>query len=356
MTDKSQLSQWPHAGAPPITQAILRAAPEDFVVEEQMDIVPSGAGEHLWLQVRKRGVNTDFVARVLARAAGVPARAVSYAGMKDRHAIATQWFSVHLPGRAAPDLTAVLPEEIEVLAIQRHARKLQRGALTGNRFGIVLRDCRGDRERLVQRIEEIGRTGVPNYFGEQWFGRDRGNLARAEEMFRGARVGDRHLRGVYLSAARSLLFNEVLARRIADGTWNNALEGDVFVLNGTNSFFIPDTIDDVIQRRLAQGDIHPSGPLWGEGEPPSRGEVLALELGVVQHDAVLVDGLTRAGLAQERRALRLLARDLVVEWFDATTLKLSFFLSAGAYATTVLRELARYRDVQVAATQDGNDT
>ena len=345
-SDRSDPCAWPCAGTPPLTRAILRVTPEDFVVDEQIDIALSATGEHLWLQVRKRGVNTNFVARLLARAAGVPQRAVSYAGMKDRHAVTTQWFSVHLPGRETPDLTAALPPEIDVLAAHRHARKLQRGALTGNRFTIVLRECIGDHEQLLQRVEAIARTGVPNYFGEQRFGRDGGNIARAEAMFRGTSVRDHHQRGIYLSAARSLLFNEILARRVAATTWDCGLAGDVFILNGTNSFFVPPEIDDVIQRRLVQGDIHVSGPLWGAGELPSRGDIRALEVSVAQEYPVLAEGLARARLAQERRALRLLARDLEVVWLDATTLKLSFALHAGSYATTVLRELACYRDAQ----------
>ncbi len=338
-------TDWPRAGVPPLARALLRVTPEDFIVDEQIDIALSGVGEHLWLNVRKRGFNTDAVARQLAQAAGVPPRAVSYAGMKDRHAITTQWFSIHLPGREDPDLTAALPSEIEVLVAHRHARKLQRGALTGNRFSIVLRDCEGGRDPLQRRVEEVGRGGVPNYFGEQRFGRDHANIARAEAMFGGERIRDHHQRGIYLSAARSLIFNEVLAHRIAAGTWNGALEGDVFVLNGSNSFFVPDAIDEVIKRRLAEGDIHVSGPLWGAGEPPSRADVRAQEEAVAQRYTTLADGLARAELKQERRALRLVPKQLVAEWLDATTLKLSFILPAGTYATTVLREFACYRDV-----------
>src|SRR5947207_580091 len=133
-SDRSHMSAWPCAGAPPLVEAALRTQPDDFAVDEQIDIALNGAGEHLWLHVRKRGANTDFVARALARAAGVPPRAVSYAGMKDRHAVTTQWFSVHLPGREAWDLSGRLAPEVDILAAHRHARKLQRGALAGNRF------------------------------------------------------------------------------------------------------------------------------------------------------------------------------------------------------------------------------
>lgn len=336
---------WPMTAAPPLTQALLRVQPEDFIVEEVNNIVLSGAGEHLWLQLRKRGVNTDFAARQLARAIGVAPRAVSYAGMKDRHAVTTQWFSVQLPGRDDPDLAGKLPPEIELLAMQRHARKLQRGALKGNRFCIRLRDCHVDAELLQTRLEQIRTRGVPNYFGEQRFGRGGDNLARAEEMFRGASVRERHLRGIYLSAARSLIFNEALALRVAQGTWDQALEGDVMVLNGSNSFFVPESIDADIRRRVEEADIHPSGPLWGAGELSSRGAVRQQECDCAGKFAVLADGLVAAQLEQARRPLRVLPAGLSAEWIDATTLSLAFVLPAGVFATAVLREIAAYRDV-----------
>lgn len=335
---------WPRTATPPLLQSVLRARPEDFAVDELLDIPLSGAGEHLWLKVRKRGFNTDQVAQQLARAAGVPRRQVGYAGMKDRHAVTTQWFSLHLPGRDAP-ADWNLPPGIEVREAQRHSRKLQTGALTGNRFRIVLRDCAGDAAVLRQRIETIRRTGVPNYFGEQRFGRGGENVERARAMFAaGGRARDRHLQGIYLSAARALLFNAVLAERVRAGTWNAILPGEAVMLAGSRSFFVADDIDASLQQRLQDGDIHPSGPLWGRGELPARAAVQELELAVAAAHADLVRGLEAAGLRQERRALRLLPGQLVCESLDARSWQVSFSLPAGCFATALLRELADYRD------------
>jgi tRNA pseudouridine13 synthase len=193
-------------------------------------------------------------------------------------------------------------------------------------------------------VQELERGGVPNYFGEQRFGRDGANIARARAMFAGESIRDRHLRGIYLSAARSLLFNEVLARRIDDGSWCQAREGDAFVLNGSNSFFVPELIDEAIVQRLSGGDIHPSGPLWGEGEPPSRAAVRELECGIAARHAELAAGLAGARLQQERRPLRVLPAEVAARWRDDATLELAFALPAGSYATAVVRELAHYRD------------
>jgi tRNA pseudouridine13 synthase len=345
MSEITLPTHWVPTAAPPLTQAILRSTPEDFFVEELMPIELSGAGEHVWLRLRKRGMNTDFTARLLARIAGVPQRTVSYAGMKDRHAVAVQWFSVQMPGRDTPDFAAALPEEIEVLEVARHARKLQRGALSGNRFEITLRACVGDRAAALRRCNEIATLGVPNYFGEQRFGRDNDNLRRAHAMFGGARVGDAHLRGIYLSAARAALFNDVLAERIHRGTWGTAISGEAFVLNGSNSFFVQE-IDDTLRLRIEEGDIHPSGPLWGRGELATQGMARILESEVAARHAASADGLARMGLSQERRALRLIPRGLDATWRDTDTLHLRFELPSGTYATAVLRELATYRDAQ----------
>ena len=334
---------WPRHAAPPLAQAVLRVAPEDFLVEEQMPFALSGQGEHLWLKVRKRGFNTEQVARQLARAAAIAPRLVGYAGMKDKRAVTVQWFSLHLPGRADPDWQG-LPAGIELLAAVRHGRKLQRGALRGNRFAVVLRDCAGEPGALRPRVDDIRRHGVPNYFGEQRFGHAGGNIAQARALFVGTvEDPDRHRRGIYLSAARALLFNEVLAERIRTGSWQTALPGEACILAGSNSFFVIDAVDQAINRRLAEHDIHLSGPLWGAGELPTRAAVRELEERVIAGHVDLAAGLVREGLRQERRALRVVPADIEAEAVDAATWRLRFSLPAGSYATAVLRELAVYR-------------
>ncbi|MDG4553298.1 MAG: tRNA pseudouridine(13) synthase TruD [Candidatus Competibacter sp.] len=339
MRDELDPATLPHAYGPPRSSGRLRAAPEDFRVREELDFAPDGAGEHVWLWVRKRGANTDWVARQLARRAGVPPSAVSYAGLKDRHAVTEQWFSIHLPGQADPDWSAGPDADFTVLKALRHSRKLRRGALRGNAFRIVARELNGDPTELTARFERIAATGVPNYFGEQRFGREGGNLERAAAMLEGReKVRDRQQRGLYLSAARSALFNAVLARRVAEGSWNRALPGEVLMLAGSHSIFAIEEADDAIRQRLAAFDLHPTGPLWGVGELSSAGAARDLETAVVAARPLFRDGLAAAGLKQERRALRLMARDATLEWSEPGVAVLSFRLPAGAYATAVLRE------------------
>jgi tRNA pseudouridine13 synthase len=335
----SDADELPRAHGPPPLRALFKHLPEDFVVEERLAFAPSGDGEHAFLHVEKRGANTEWVARQLARIAGVAPVAIGYAGLKDRHALTRQYFSVHLPGRTGPDWLAIEHPEFRVLAATRHWRKLPRGALSGNRFTIVLREARGDRRAADARIAAIAQLGVPNYFGEQRFGRDGANLARARAMFGGERV-ERHERSLLLSAARSALFNAVLAARVLDGTWNGALEGDVFQLDGSNSIFGSAGDDPSVAVRCAQLAIHPTGPLWGRGPLRCAGSVATLERRVGDAHAELAAGLEAAGLEQERRALRLPVRACAHDWPAPDRLHVRFELRPGAYATVVLREVA----------------
>ncbi len=309
--------------------------------------MPDGEGQHVLLRIRKRNTNTQWLARQLARFAEVPVRDVGFAGLKDRCAVTTQWFSIDLAGKAEPDWSALDSEDIQIIEAVRHGRKLRRGALRGNRFVLVLRQIEGDREEIERRLYQISRKGVPNYFGEQRFGQNGSNLDQADGMFKGkTRVRDRHKRGLYLSAARSQLFNRVLAERVRNGTWQSVLPGEVVMLAGSRSFFTVDTLSEQIEQRLASGDILPTAPLWGRGRSTAQDQALALETEVLQEFQSWRDGLESAGLKQERRPLQLQPKDLVWEWIDEEALRLGFFLPAGSYATVVLRELAAIATVK----------
>ena len=324
-------------GGPPAT-GVLRAEVDDFRVDEVLGFDPTGSGEHAFLTIEKRGANTEWVARQLARAAGVAPVAVGFAGLKDRHAVTRQVFTVQLAGRVDPDWSALAIPGVEVMSATRHNRKLKRGAHRGNRFRILMREVRGDAAAIDARLAAIGARGVPNYFGEQRFGRDGGNVALAEALFEGRRL-PREQRGIALSAARSELFNHVLARRVLDGSWDRALEGEVWMLDGTHAIFGPQPYDEALAQRLAAFDIHPTGPSWGAGELRSNDAVRELELAAIEPHASLARGLEREGLSQERRALRLVAHDFAHSWEAPDRLLVEFGLGAGSFATTLLREL-----------------
>ena len=335
----------PRAWGAPVLEAVIRSAPEDFFVEEIDGFQASGAGEHLLLTVEKRGMNTAEAARRIARWAGVAEQAVGYAGLKDRHAVTRQRFSVHLPGRADPGLEGLQDGALRVIAQARHAKKLPRGALAGNRFVLILRQVQGERAAIDARLQRIAADGVPNWFGAQRFGHGGGNVAAALAMFSGRRVR-RDQRSLLLSAARSELFNRVLAARVSGGSWNRALDGEVWILDGSRSVFGPEPWTAGLEARLAAFDIHPSAPLWGRGELRSQGQAQDLEVAALDAaDALaLRAGLEQAGLRQERRATRLRPQDMAWDWRGDGVLELRFALAPGTYATTVLEELGPVRD------------
>jgi tRNA pseudouridine13 synthase len=325
----------PRAHSSPLGRGTLRTVPEDFLVEEELGFEPAGAGQHVLLKVRKRDANTQWVAGELASACGCRPADVGYAGLKDRHAIAIQWFSVPHT-RVTPEAwRAVSGPDFEVLEAHAHSRKLPRGALKGNRFEVRIRDIDVDPGQLAARMMQIERSGVPDYFGPQRFGRDAANLRRIEDGLRALRGAQR---GFVLSAARSLVFNAVLAERVRDGTWCTLEAGDVANLDGRGSIFRVESIDPNLLDRCARLDIHPTGPLWGRGAPESRSRIAELESRVAGEFPEACTLVEQAGMEPERRSLRLAVRDL--EWTPAPPgLVVRFRLSRGSFATTVLREI-----------------
>lgn len=325
MTDAqyTTLPPWPNAYPASGASATLKRLNEDFIVTELPLQLPCGEGEHIWLDIEKNGANTAFVAQQLAEAAGVQERDVGYAGLKDRYAITRQWFSIYLPNGKGkgetPDLTLLRHPEFSVLSQSRHAKKLRPGDLQGNRFRIVLRDVAGDRDTIEANLKAVASQGVPNYFGAQRFGHDGGNVEQGRAMLaREIRVRNPKKKGIYLSAVRSFVFNEVLALRIQQGLWGKTLAGDVMDEAG-----------------------RPTGPLWGRGRVITTDQAQALENGVAERHATLCDGMEHAGLDQERRALVASPMEMSWEWPQAHQLVLTFSLPAGNYATSVLNEILR---------------
>jgi tRNA pseudouridine13 synthase len=327
----------PRAHGAPLARGTLRTEPEDFIVEEDLGFTASGAGQHVLLKVRKRNANTQWVARELAKLCGCHPRDIGYAGLKDRRAIAVQWFTVPKSGLSLEAWREVRHPEFDVLEADAHSRKLPRGALAGNRFVIRVRETNIGDTDLTARIAEISRLGVPNYFGPQRFGHSGANLARVADGLRALRF---HERGFVLSAARSLVFNAVLAARVRDTSWDHLESGDIANLDGRGSIFPVDAADQTLTDRAAQLDIHPTGPLWGRGDPASKQRVLDLETRTAADFQQPCALTIEAGMEQERRSLRLAVREL--NWQrdpDANSLVIRFRLTRGSFATTVLREL-----------------
>ncbi|MBZ2188380.1 tRNA pseudouridine(13) synthase TruD [Alcanivorax sp. JB21] len=360
-----------HGGAPATGR--LRSSPEDFRVFEEMGVEPDGTGEHLWLKIRKRERNTTDVALDLARLAKLPLRAVGFSGLKDRVAVTEQWFSLHLPGKPDPAFTEALQDSptdqdgvtlsdsvsigdgvpigdgLTLLAARRHSRKLNRGTHRGNRFSLVIRDIGGDLAALEARLAAVAREGVPNYFGEQRFGRHGDNFSRARDWLLGTGDAPRKqaLRSMWLSAARSELFNQVLARRVQEDCWQRVLPGDILQPDGRRGLFLADDEPEA-QARAAAGEVHPTAPMPGAGGMASSGACAALETAVLAPHGALIDALAAAGVDAARRATRLPVAAMTWQLSQqaqdsAPYLVLDMTLPAGAFATTVLAEVVDTR-------------
>jgi tRNA pseudouridine13 synthase len=325
----------------PAATGLLRQYSNDFIVEELLNFSPSGAGEHILLYIEKTGQNTQYVAKQLALLTGLRARDISYAGLKDRHAVTRQWFCFKWPLKQELTWQSWQLEGCTILDMQRHYRKLRLGALKANQFQIRLRQV-SDIADVLQRIKLLSQ-GVPNYYGEQRFGINGGNLALAQQLFNGQSIADRKLRGLALSAARSFVFNQQVSVRINAALFNTVLNGDVLQLNGSGSVFRVPEADSGLQQRLDEQDVHITAVLAGIGEPMVSAAAAEFEQQVLEWHSDLVQGLEDYRLKAERRAIRLLPQQLTVEQLG-NDIVLSFALPAGCFATSVLRELLKYQD------------
>ncbi|KTC84056.1 tRNA pseudouridine(13) synthase TruD [Legionella brunensis] len=316
----------------------IKASPDDFKVNEILGFNLTGEGEHLYLQVEKKGLNTEELAKQLARSLGKSEKVISYAGLKDKEAVTTQWFSIHCPGEEIDSPHLLKGDGWRVIQYQRHAKKLRTGALAANEFLLIIREL-DDCNDVEERLQKIYHGGVPNYFGAQRFGYENQNLVKAEQLLLGGvKVKNHFLRGIYYSAARSFLFNQILSERIQTATWNKAITGDVMQLSGTNSIFSIDEPDEDIKKRIELFDISPAAPLWGRGEERVKMQALLHQQKALAGYESWCSALEKHGLERSYRSLRLAVECMMWDWQD-NNLYLSFKLTAGSYATSVVREL-----------------
>ncbi|ETT07394.1 tRNA pseudouridine synthase D [Providencia alcalifaciens F90-2004] len=325
----------------PLSSGTLKSIPEDFVVKEDLGFELDGEGEHVMVRVEKTGCNTLFVAEQLAKFAKISARAVSYAGLKDRHAVTEQWFCLQMPGKDTPDFSAWQLEGCRVLAVTRQKRKLRIGSLKGNQFEITLRDIT-NADDVEQRLQKVAKLGVPNYFGEQRFGRDGQNLVQARRWAnQEITVRERNKRSFYLSAARSAMFNDIASARIANNTAQYAMLGDALQLTGRGSWFVATAEElDSLQARLQSSELSVTAPLPGDGDLGTQEDALAFEIHCLEQDYQPFMALMKnERVSPARRAVLVKPQNLQWQWLDSSTVKLDFFLNSGSFATSVVREI-----------------
>lgn len=337
-------------GALPGSGGVLRRDPEDFCVAETLPYALSGEGEHLFVRVRKRGLDTLLAARRLAETwqviehgARLPEEA-GMAGLKDRHAVAEQWLSYPWPlARPLPDLGPAA-EGIEVLEVARHRHKLRKGHVAANRFEIVIREAPGGGlERARETLSQLRLRGLPNRFGAQRFGMAGDNAERALEVLlgRAKRPRDRRVWSLLCSALQSEAFNRVLDARIEDGSFGRALDGDRMVKHDSGGQFVVDD-PDAEQVRMDALEISPTAPLPGKKTPKSARAAAELEARVIGALGIDDEVWRRVGMGA-RRPLRipLGEEDRIEPGPDAESFVLHVTLPSGSYATAVLDELVK---------------
>ncbi|MEC5100157.1 tRNA pseudouridine(13) synthase TruD [Raoultella ornithinolytica] len=324
----------------PQGQGILKANPEDFVVVEDLGFAPDGEGEHLLVRILKTDCNTRFVADALAKFLKIHAREVSFAGQKDKHAVTEQWLCARLPGKEMPDLSKFQLEGCQVLEYARHKRKLRLGALKGNQFTLILREI-SDRDDVERRLQAVAAQGVPNYFGAQRFGIGGSNLLGALRWAEsGAALRDRNKRSFWLSAARSGLFNQQVSIRLKKPEFNQVVDGDALQLAGRGSWFVATPEERAqLQERVDNRELMITAALPGSGEWGSQREALAAEQAAVAEETQLQALLVREKVEAARRAMLLYPQQMSWNWWDDVTVELRFWLPAGSFATSVVREL-----------------
>lgn len=340
MSDYEQdFADLPRAYNKPVHSARFRQLPEHFQVDEELDFKPCGHGDHLYLKIRKTNTNTHWLMEQLAGKTGLSRVDIGYAGRKDRFAVTSQWFSLHLPGHKTINLSDFQTDEYQVIEQIRHTHKLRTGELRGNHFKLQLVDFEGDYSDFQKRTEIIARDGFPNYFGPQRFGHNFSNIDKARNMLAGkSRVRDRNKRSIYLSAARSFLFNLVLAKRIELGIWQKPVAGDRFWDHSENR--LTDTLEqnDELLSRLKQGELSITGPMFGDGESHVSDAALELENESLATESDLCKGIANSRVKWQRRPLRSVPENLSCS-NNQQGVEITFFLNSGSYATSLLREL-----------------
>lgn len=330
----------------PVATGKLKQLPEHFIVKEVLGFAFTGKGEHLMVKIRKTGENTKYVANELAKFCGVKSKDISWAGLKDRHAVTEQWLSVHLP--KSDHLKFALFEAthpgVEILEMTRHNKKLRPGDLLGNSFQLIATEVT-DMEDVLARLEKVKLTGVPNYFGAQRFGHEGNNVTEARRWGReNVRTRDNTKRSFYLSAARSWIFNHIVSQRITEGYFSQPVDGDI-LLDQNNRIVNENVTSEESIQKIQNGELSITAALAGDNQLPTTAKALMFEQPQLDAEPDLMALICGNRMRHERRSVELHPENLT--WTsEGDTLTLSFSLTSGSFATVIVRELLQEIEVE----------
>lgn len=321
----------------PQLSGVIKQNPQDFKVDEQLGFEFSGAGEHLFIQVEKTELTTFELIELIAPHCGVAAKQIGYSGLKDKQAITRQWLSIQLPGcKQMPQIPDA--ENYRILDTAWHDKKLRVGVHKYNDFEITVRDIKGNIAELIATVEQIKKSGFANYFGQQRFGANQDNVSQALRVLSNRHKSkrlSRQKKSLYLSALRSEIYNQILSSRIKQNIWMQPLEGDLFMLSGTQSLFA-EAVNDELIKRYQELDIHSSVSLMGSGESRISGAAQAIENEVLDHASEISEILNQQEVKRAYRSNRALAHQLTIEFIEPATLKLKVRLEKGVFLTSLV--------------------
>jgi len=323
----------------------IKVYPEDFIVDEIPAYEASGSGEHLFIHLTKTGITTKEVQKALAKIFNTKRNEVEFAGIKDKHAIASQYFSVWLYNEQDPELVYKLEDEfpVRINSFKFHQRKLKKGHLHGNQFNIKIREPEIDLDEALKRITEIKEKaihpGIPNFYGDQRFGIEGDNPQQGLEILKGERkVKNKWLRQFLLASFQSYLFNYYLAKRIREGLFNEIMPGDIAKKHETGGIFI---VDDpkTEQKRFDNKEICFTGPMFGKKMTQAKDKAFDFENSILEEYEITSEELKKAKLTGTRRAGIILPSIETMKEEDGIRIK--FRLPKGSFATIVLREIMK---------------
>lgn len=324
------------------TGGSIKNDPLDFIVTEIPLYEPCGEGEHVYLKIRRSGLNTKDVEKILSRTLKIPAGRIGIAGLKDKHATTVQWFSIHLPGIKTETVMEPLRgiSQFEIISVSRHKNKLKRGHLIGNQFEIQIRDMNNPDKGLIESyLKRMQETGIPNFFGEQRLGEHDKNVNQGREILKSGQKIHTWLDQYLVNSYQSHIFNIWLIKRIRETGFLMPVSGDVFKKHDFGGLFAGNHPSSEKERFEAK-EISFAGPLFGEDMMEASSQALEIENHLLSEQNLSPDDFSRARLTGGRRVARIFPE------FHSVSLNnkdccLEFSLPKGSYATVVLNEIMK---------------
>jgi len=378
----------------------------DFRVEELPLYEPCGEGTHVYFRVTKAGIPTPEAVNRLARYLNVPPHDIGVAGLKDARSVSSQMMSLEHVSPSA--IASFRDPAMSVEVLGRHGNKLRPGHLKANRFAIAIRGVSAEQLPAAEAVLEVlTRRGVPNYFGQQRFGArcdtaalgecmvrndldefiaiflgrprpddppdcraardafDIGQYARALKRWpwqyqnerkalsvyrKRRRAGaamvliDKRMKRLYVSAFQSLIFNEIVIRRI--DSLDRVLAGDLAEKADNGAIF---TVEDPVaeQPRAERFEISPTGLVVGYRSNLAGGQPGLIEAEALQRHRIAPDDFKNVGALRPKGTRRALRFALGCPELSAGTddrgpyIQLAFSAASGCYATVALREIMK---------------